>query len=133
MINLNLQLTTGFAILFAVFFLILSIRVITARRKYKVALGDEGRKELARRIRAQANFAEYVPFCLILMLLTELQHINPWFLLTVGSVLAIGRFFHAYGISQEPENFKLRTFGMACTFTCLVSMSVGLLTILIRF
>ena len=38
-----------------------------------------------------------------------------------------GRVIHAYGVSQEHENFRLRMAGMATTLTVLAVMAVWLL------
>jgi uncharacterized membrane protein YecN with MAPEG domain len=54
------------AVLTAVF-IRLSFNVIGLRRKNKVGLGSGGNEDLERAIRAQGNFAEYVPFGLILL------------------------------------------------------------------
>ena len=54
------------AILTAIF-IKLSFAVIGLRRKNKVGLGSGGHDDLERAIRAQGNFAEYVPFGIILI------------------------------------------------------------------
>ena len=48
-------------------FIRLSFAVIRLRRANRVGLGSGGNEELERAIRAQGNFAEYVPFGLILI------------------------------------------------------------------
>ena len=42
--------------------------------------------------------------------------------------LVAGRVVHAYGVSQEHENIRLRIAGMAATFAVLAVMAVSLLT-----
>ncbi len=51
----------------------LSIRVIRLRRRFKVAIGAGGEAAIERAARVQANFSEYVPMALILLLLAEIQ------------------------------------------------------------
>ncbi len=51
----------------------LSIRVIRLRRRLKVAIGAGGEAAIERAARVQANFSEYVPIALILLLLAEIQ------------------------------------------------------------
>ena len=59
--------TAFYAALLAPLFVVLSVRVILFRRGSGSTLGDGGDPVLLRRIRVQANFAEYVPLALILM------------------------------------------------------------------
>ena len=56
----------------------LSIRVIRLRRRLKVAIGVGGEAAIERAARVQANFSEYVPIALILLLLAEIQGARPW-------------------------------------------------------
>jgi uncharacterized membrane protein YecN with MAPEG domain len=35
----------------------------------------------------------------------------------LGLALVAGRIVHAYGVSQEPENFRFRVLGMGMTLT----------------
>jgi len=67
-------------------------------------------------MRVQANFAEYVPFALLLMALAESLHTWTWFLHLLGLALLLGRLSHAYGVSQSTETFSFRISGMAATF-----------------
>jgi uncharacterized membrane protein YecN with MAPEG domain len=68
-----LIVTSFIASVLTVIFIKLSFAVIGLRRKNKVALGDGGKEDLERAIRAQGNFAEYVPFGLILLACLELS------------------------------------------------------------
>ncbi|MEM1385803.1 MAG: MAPEG family protein [Pseudomonadota bacterium] len=111
--------TPVYAALLAVLFLVLSFRVIGARRGARVALGDGGDRALQRRMRVHANFAEYAPLCLILMALAELQDRPGWLINLIGLLLLAGRAAHAYGVSGEPEVFRWRVGGMVMTFTAL--------------
>lgn len=108
-----------YAGLLGLMFLALSIRVIGGRRLARVGLGDGGDLGLQRRMRAQANFAEYVPIVLLLMLLAELQGVSAWILHGVGACLVFGRIAHAVSISRDPEPSGGRVVGMAFTFTAL--------------
>jgi uncharacterized protein len=113
-------------------FLALSIRVIGGRRLARVGLGDGGDLGLQRRMRAQANFAEYVPIVLLLlllMLLAELQGVSAWILHGVGACLVFGRIAHAVSISRDPEPSGGRVVGMAFTFTALGLSSVACLAV----
>ena len=46
------------------------------------------------------------------MLMLEIQERPNWQIHLVGASLIAGRILHAIGISQEPENYKIRTAGM---------------------
>ena len=66
-----MPITAFYAALLAVLFLFLSVRVIGWRRERRVEFGHGEDFELLRRMRVHANFAEYVPFALLLMALAE--------------------------------------------------------------
>jgi uncharacterized membrane protein YecN with MAPEG domain len=58
--------TPLYAGLLALWFLLLSGRVVNLRRR-GIVFGDNGKVDVIRVVRAQANFAEYVPLALLLM------------------------------------------------------------------
>ncbi len=113
-------MATAFYAALAAFFLIyLSFRVIAARRRARVAIGDGEDRTLQRRIRAHGNFAEYAPLALILMGLAEAQGAPLWTVHVLGLALLAGRALHAYGVCLDPEPLKYRQAGMALTFAVL--------------
>ncbi len=61
-------ITPLYASLAAFILIVLSLRVIGARRNRRVALGDGADDDLARRIRAHGNFTEFTPLALVLEL-----------------------------------------------------------------
>lgn len=109
------MITALYAIPLAVLFLTLSARVITYRRANQIGLGDQGDKSLMKRMRAQANCAEYVPFGLLLMALVELNGAPAIVVHLIGIVLLIGRVAHGYGFSASPPRMSLRVRGMMLT------------------
>lgn len=115
-----MPITAFYASLLAMVFTVLSIRVIRARRGARVALGDGGDPILLRRIRVHANFAEYVPFAVVLIGLAESVGTDGRLLHVLGSALFACRCLHAYGVSQDKENLTLRVLGMASTFTIII-------------
>ncbi len=115
-----ITVTPIYASLVALLFVLLSLRVIVARRQSSVPLGDGGDPILLRRLRAHGNFAEYAPLVIVLMALAELQGGASITLHAIGLLLLGGRLIHAFGVSQEPENYRLRVAGMALTFTALM-------------
>jgi hypothetical protein len=113
--------TPLYAAVLALLFVALSSRVIGMRRAGNVMFGDGGDRMLLRRLRVQANFAEYVPFVVILMAFAEVQNAPVWLLHSMGLVLLVGRLVHAIGLSREPEILLSRTIGMSLTLTALVT------------
>jgi hypothetical protein len=98
----------------------LSWRTLTLRRKHKVGVGDGNNKELLKAIRAHANCAEYVPLSLMLLYVLEEQFSYPAVLIHgLSAALCLGRFVHAYGVSQVAERFEFRVFGTAMTLSTL--------------
>ncbi|HEY3147996.1 MAG TPA: MAPEG family protein [Dongiaceae bacterium] len=116
-----LAVTSAYAALLALLFVLLSVRVIGQRRSARVSLGDGGDTELIRRTRVHANFAEYVPLTLILMMLAELQGQPSWRIHLIGVLLLIGRAAHAYGVSHAPQIVALRLVGMIGTIAAIVT------------
>jgi uncharacterized protein len=112
-------------------FVKLSLAVIGLRRDNKVALGSGGKDELERAIRAQGNFAEYVPIALIMLAALELNG-APWWLVTLpGITLITGRLIHVQGIKTPPPDFSKRVLGMQLTIGTLISLSIANLSWLI--
>lgn len=103
---------------------VLSLRVIQLRYRYRVEIGDGGHSELARAIRVQANFVEYVPLALLVILLADLVGHAKWTVHVLGIALLVGRVAHALGFaSAEGPNFG-RTLGMTLTVLVLIAGAV---------
>lgn len=117
-----LLITSMIASALTIIFIKLSFAVIGLRRKNKVGLGSGGHEDLERAIRAQGNFAEYVPFGIILIACLELNG-APWWLVAIpGITLIIGRIIHAKGIQIPPPDFSKRVLGMKLTLTTLIAL-----------
>jgi uncharacterized membrane protein YecN with MAPEG domain len=116
-----------YAALHAIFFFALSVNTIRARRRFQIALGDAGNEKMLRAISVHANFAEYVPMSLFLLFLLEERGATPWLVHALCLALTFGRLSHAYGVSQQKENFAFRVTGMAMTFTALLTSAGWLL------
>ena len=63
--------TAIFAALLAIEFIVLSVWIVVGRVNKDALFGDANDSGFAKRIRTQANFAEYVPFALLLIALLE--------------------------------------------------------------
>lgn len=119
-------LTAG---ILALFFLAMTFWVIAGRFTHKVELGDGGHKDLQMRIRAHANFAEYVPLCLILMFFVEAGGGARWLPLLMGILLVFARVAHAIGVGviEKPGPFRL-----AGTATTNIVLAIGGVTLIAR-
>jgi uncharacterized membrane protein YecN with MAPEG domain len=116
-----------YAALFALLYVALSVRTLRLRRTLRIAIGDSGNETMLRAMRVHSNFAEYVPFSLLLILLVEMQGASPYLVHALCLCLFLGRLSHAFGVSQIKENYRYRVFGMALTFTTLVASAVFLI------
>ncbi|MBI1218678.1 MAG: hypothetical protein GC186_09050 [Rhodobacteraceae bacterium] len=119
-----LRVTPIYAGLLGLLLVGLSIRVIQGRVRFRVGLGDGGNHDLTRRIRAQANCAEYAPFGVLLLAIAELQGAGTLWLHGFGAILLIGRLAHATGLSGSGGESPLRSVGMALTFAALIGLSL---------
>ena len=122
-----LAITPIYAALTALIFLALSWRVILYRRANLISLGDTGDKNLLKRMRAQANCAEYAPIALLLMLMTELAGAPAVALHLLGLAIVAGRILHAYGFASTPQKIRLRQIGMLLTLLAIALSALGLL------
>ena len=105
----------------------LSVNVVLARRRYRVGLGvgDEEGMQLA--VRVQANFAEYVPFAVILLILAELSGLSRAAIHAAGIVLVTSRVLHAWGLAHSPGRSFGRFYGTAGTWLVILGLSLWLL------
>ncbi|MEL6373175.1 MAG: MAPEG family protein [Pseudomonadota bacterium] len=117
---MTLTFTPLFAAVLAIVFMRLSMAVIGARQRAKVAVGDGGDEALRRAIRVHANFIEYTPLCLLLLALAELNGVHAALICVAGALLLIGRLTHAHGMGQTPEPIHLRRRGMQMTIFALI-------------
>lgn len=123
----------------AILFLMLNIRIIALRYRFKVGLGsqastEEDTKQLTRAVRSQANFVEYVPFILLIsfaalvpLILVQKQILMHFILIP----LVIGRYTHAYAFFMPVERLIFRQIGMMLTFFSLIIATAVLVYALI--
>jgi len=113
--------TSLYAGLLALLYIVLSMRVVARRRDGKINLGDGGDAEMQRRIRGHGNFAEYVPFALLLIALNEIGGVTSfWVLHALGLTLFIARLLHGYALSFSAHFFIGRFLGTILTFLVLI-------------
>ena len=124
-----LRITAFYAALLAVLFIYLSLRVVGWRREHRVEFGHGENFELLRRMRVHANFAEYVPFALLLMALAESMVPPDLVVHLAGLLLIVGRLLHAYGTSQSPPIMRYRVYGTVLTFTAIGIAAIACLAL----
>jgi hypothetical protein len=105
----------------------LSVQVVLARRRYRVGLGAGSEEGLQQSIRVQANFVEYVPFAVILLVLAELTGLPVPALHGAGVFLVASRVLHAIGLTQSPGRSFGRFYGTAGTWLVIVALSLWIL------
>ncbi len=133
---------TGFyASLLGLFYIFLTRDVIRNRARHKVYLYDGGVEELQRSIRAHANFGEYVPFTLLLILLVELQDVHYMIVHVLCLVLISARLSHAYSLvfkersrtKKGDVNFMYRAIGVNITLSVIFAACIILAYSYLRF
>ena len=116
--------TPLYAALLVLWFLVLSVRVIQLRGRHQVSLGDADRPDLRRAIRGHANFAEYVPLALLLLLILELSRFSIYALHAIGIALVLARLLHGYAFAYTAQWKLGRSWGVALTFIVLAVEAV---------
>lgn len=129
-----MAITGIYAALCVLLLLILSARISLRRNTEKIGIGTGKDEVMARRIRVQGNFVEYVPMALLLLLVLEANQTAPWLLHTFGIALVLARIAHAIGLSGSAGTSSGRFLGTMVTWLLMLAMAVLLLwQWLIRF
>ena len=102
----------------------LGMRVGKLRGEFKVSIGDGGHDALARRMRAQLNFAEYTPFVLLLIAGIELAGKGGAWLPYVAGIYMLGRVAHAIGMDMTKSPAIPRMVGIMVTMLTLLGLGV---------
>ena len=122
-----LSITPLYAGLLTLVFLALSVAVIKQRMAVEKAGDGADETELNKSMRVQANFVEYVPLGVILMLCAELQGAPALAIHAMGVTLLIGRICHGIGMSRTPEVSALRGGGFLLTAVMLILSALAII------
>ena len=117
------QVTLIFAAALGLLNLWLGVRLTRLRYAKKVSIGHGDVPVVETRMRAHANFNEYVPIALILMMLVEMQISASRGLWLVGTLLVVGRVLHPFGMERAAPN-PYRMVAMMLTWAALVALVV---------
>ena len=120
-----------FTIIFIIFYLVLTIITIKARRSARVEYGDGFNKQLTKAIRAHGNFFEFTVFFIISSFLLEILDAGQIYVLFVNIVFLIARISHAYSMLKEKILF--RVIGMMATLICYAINCIYLLYLYIQY
>jgi len=103
-------------------YFLMSARISTMRGRIKVLIGHADNQVLHRAIRAHANFAEYVPICLILIGFVLVLGFSAWVIHTLCLILIAMRLIHAWGVSTGTPIGQI--VGAAMTYNVIIAASV---------
>ena len=115
--------TPLYAGLLVLWFVVLSARVVNLRRR-GIIFGDNGDIGVIRIVRAQANFAEYVPVALVMMGFLEAGRFSIYVLHALGLTLLVARLLHGSALSFGWQIKFGRAAGAALTFIVLLIEAV---------
>lgn len=99
---------------------ILSIRVVMARRSNRVLLGDGGNAQVALAGRVFGNASEYIPVGIAALVVLVLLGMPVYAIHVVGGTLFLGRLVHCVSLSDKKPTVG-RVLGMALTFLALLA------------
>lgn len=124
---MTLLVTPLYAGFLALLLVVLSALVVRQRVVVHKAGKGADEERLNRAMRVQANFIEYVPLALILMLCAELQGAPAAAVHTMGITLVVARLAHAIGMSRTPQVSALRGAGFLLTSIMLVLSALAVI------
>lgn len=115
--------TPLYAGLLVLWFVVLSLRVMNIRGR-GVGFGDAGDPAITRVVRAQANFAEYVPIALLMMGFLEADRYSIYWLHALGIALVVARILHGLALSFAWQPRVGRITGAGLTIAVLVVLAL---------
>jgi uncharacterized membrane protein YecN with MAPEG domain len=102
----------------------LSVTVSHVRRRTGIWTGG-GAPDLDRAMRGQANFVEYVPLCLLLLLIVAGFGAPLFVVHGLGLVLTVGRLLHGWHFARPGAPLWLRQAGASATWIVLLLASLS--------
>ena len=124
------DITAFYAAILALILVGLSGWVVAGRGTKNTMLGDGGDSSLTRRIRAHANFIEYVPLALVIIALLEESGASRGLVRVLLIVLIVARILHPFGMfaaDKTPQQFACRGGGIGGTLLVILVAALDLL------
>jgi uncharacterized protein len=119
--------TAFYAALSGILLIVLAALVVRARWATRTALGTGADPRMERAVRVHANFVEYVPLALLLLLLAEISGVAAGALHAAGIALLASRALHAWGLSRHSARSFGRFWGTLGTWLTILALAVALL------
>src|SRR5262249_40098447 len=111
----------------ALIYIALGAMVGRERGRAKVSLGDGGDQVLLVAVRRHANFAEFVPFIVVMLAMIEINGFPKIWIHALGALLVIARLIHPFGLKHDTMSSPLRIAGAATT--AVVTVVCGIILI----
>lgn len=118
------MITSFYAGILSILFILLSLNVATKRVHTKVSVGHGDNEPLLKAIRMQVNFIEYVPFALLLLFLAEINGAYFFWLNINGILLFVARLMHAVGLYRTTGPSMPRFAGTNLTWFVIANLGV---------
>ncbi len=112
---MTFAITSLYASVLSVLFIGLSTSVTLHRVRTGVSILHDGDMALAESMRRHGNFAENVPFVLLLIACVEAAGAPGLLLHALGGALVLGRMAHAAGLKHDAPKAPLRIVGGSLT------------------
>ncbi len=114
-------ITALYAALQGLVMVVLMLLVGRERLETDVSLYDGGHRGLAVAIRRHANWAEHVPFALLLLALIELNGAPALWLHALGGSLLLARIAHPFGLRFDVARVPIRFAGAFITLLVVIA------------
>jgi uncharacterized protein len=127
--SLSPMITAFYASVLGLMAASLTILVIIKRVRLGVESGDGGKPAMAQAIRAHGNFAEHVPFTILLLACVESIGGVPLTIHILNVLLIVARCLSAFGLSRSLDPSLPRQAGASITLLVIVMTSFYGLTL----
>ena len=124
-ININIPVSLYYIAALGLLLVILSYNVLHHRVKGLLQSFGKENPTTERIARVHANFTEYVPTGLVLLITLEWSGAPALILHTAGGIFTLGRYLHAWGYTKTDGPHLGRMFGIQLTLLALIFMVVA--------